>query len=62
MARVADSGFSRAAHARQAQSEVMMFGQGRYFELWDKGVFSAKLSNALAGGSTPPPGMEGFSL
>ncbi len=48
-------------HAK-LEREVMMFGQGRYFELWDKGVFSAKRDGALAGGSTPPPGMEDFSL
>lgn len=42
--------------------EVMMVGQGRYFELWDSGVWSAKLSGALAGGGTPPAGMEDFSL
>lgn len=48
-------------HAK-LEREVMMVGQGRYFELWDSGVWSAKLSGALAGGGTPPPGMEGFSL
>ena len=37
-------------------------GQGRYFELWDSALWSAKLGEALAGGSTPPPGMEDFSL
>ena len=39
-----------------------MVGQGRYFELWDSALWSAKLGEALAGGSTPPPGMEDFSL
>ncbi|OGA30459.1 MAG: hypothetical protein A3F77_01300 [Betaproteobacteria bacterium RIFCSPLOWO2_12_FULL_67_28] len=48
-------------HAK-LEREVMMVGQGRYFELWDSGVWSAKLSGALAGGSAPPPGMEDFSL
>ena len=41
---------------------VMMVGQGGYFELWDSGVWSAKLSGALAGPASPPPGMEDFSL
>lgn len=48
-------------HAR-LERETMLVGQGRYFELWDAGVWSAKLSGALAGGGTPPPGMEDFSL
>lgn len=43
--------------------EVMMFGQGRYFELWDHGTWTAKLTQALSqSGTTPPPGMENFSL
>jgi len=42
--------------------DAMMVGQGRYFELWDAGVWSAKLGHALAGPAAPPPGMEGFSL
>ena len=49
------------AHA-SLQREAMMVGQGRYFELWDSGVWSAKLGQALAGPTAPPPGMEGFSL
>jgi DNA-binding transcriptional regulator/RsmH inhibitor MraZ len=40
----------------------MMVGQGHYFELWDAGVWSAKLNQALAGAATPPPGIEDFSL
>ena len=48
-------------HAK-LEREAMMVGQGRYFELWDSGVWAAKLNQALAGGSTPPPGMEDFSL
>ena len=44
------------------EREAMMVGQGRYFELWDSGVWSAKRDGALAGGGAPPPGMEGFSL
>ena len=48
-------------HAK-LEREVMMVGQGRYFELWDSGVWSAKLGQALAGPAAPPPGMEGFSL
>jgi MraZ protein len=48
-------------HAK-LEREAMMVGQGRYFELWDSGIWSAKLSQALSGGGVPPPGMEGFSL
>jgi len=48
-------------HAK-LEREAMLVGQGRYFELWDAGVWSAKLSSALAGTGTPPPGMEDFSL
>ena len=48
-------------HAK-LEREVMMVGQGRYFELWDSGVWSAKRDGALAGGGAPPPGMEEFSL
>lgn len=48
-------------HAK-LEREAMLVGQGRYFELWDSGVWSAKLERALAGGSAPPPGIEGFSL
>jgi MraZ protein len=44
------------------ERDAMMVGQGRYFELWDSGVWSAKLSQALANTATPPPGMEHFSL
>jgi DNA-binding transcriptional regulator/RsmH inhibitor MraZ len=48
-------------HAR-LEREAMMVGQGAYFELWDNGVWSAKLASALSGNGTPPPGMENFSL
>jgi transcriptional regulator MraZ len=48
-------------HAK-LERDAMMVGQGRYFELWDSGVWSAKLGQALAGAATPPPGMEDFSL
>ena len=48
-------------HAR-LEREAMMVGQGHYFELWDSGVWSAKLEKALAGTATPPAGIEGFSL
>lgn len=45
------------------ERELVMFGQGRYFELWDHGQWTAKLTQAMAQSSaTPPPGMEGFSL
>jgi MraZ protein len=48
-------------HAK-LEREAMLVGQGHYFELWDSGVWSAKLGAALAGTGAPPPGMEGFSL
>ena len=48
-------------HAK-LEREAMMVGQGRYLELWDSGVWSAKLGQALAGSATPPAGMEDFSL
>lgn len=48
-------------HAK-LEREAMMVGQGRYFELWDSGVWSAKLGQALAGAGTPPAGMDDFSL
>ena len=40
----------------------MMVGQGRYFELWDSGIWSAKLAQALSGTGGPPPGIEDFTL
>ena len=48
-------------HAK-LEREAMMVGQGHYFELWDSGVWSAKLNSALSGSATPPPGVEDFSL
>jgi MraZ protein len=48
-------------HAK-LEREAMMVGQGRYFELWDSGVWAAKLGQALSGAATPPAGMEDFSL
>jgi MraZ protein len=48
-------------HAK-LERDAMMVGQGHYFELWDSGVWSAKLGQALAGPAAPPPGTEGFSL
>jgi MraZ protein len=48
-------------HAK-LEREAMLVGQGHYFELWDSGVWSAKLGQALAASATPPPGMEDFSL
>jgi MraZ protein len=48
-------------HAK-LEREAMLVGQGHYFELWDSGVWSAKLAAALSTSGTPPPGMEGFSL
>lgn len=48
-------------HAK-LEREAMMVGQGHYFELWDSGVWSAKLAQALAATGVPPAGMEDFSL
>jgi len=48
-------------HAR-LEREAMLVGQGHYFELWDAGVWSAKLAAALSATGAPPPGMEDFSL
>jgi MraZ protein len=49
-------------HAK-LERDLMMLGQGSYFELWDHGLWTAKLTQAqaLAGGA-PPAGMEDFSL
>jgi MraZ protein len=48
-------------HAK-LERDAMMVGQGHYFELWDAGVWSAKLDRALAATGAPPAGMEDFSL
>ena len=48
-------------HAK-LERDAMMVGQGHYFELWDSGVWSAKLDQALAAGGAAPAGMEDFSL
>ena len=48
-------------HAR-LERDVMLVGQGGYFELWDAGLWNTKLAQALAGPAAPPPGMEDFSL
>ena len=48
-------------HAK-LEREAMMVGQGRYFELWDSGIWSAKLGQALAASGGAPAGMEDFSL
>jgi MraZ protein len=48
-------------HAK-LEREAMLVGQGHYFELWDSGVWSAKLGHALSTTGTPPAGMEDFSL
>ena len=48
-------------HAK-LERDAMMVGQGHYFELWDSGVWSAKLDQALSSPGAPPAGMEGFSL
>ena len=47
----------------QLERELTMFGQGSYFELWDNARWNDRLAAAMAqSGSTPPPGMENFSL
>ena len=48
-------------HAK-LERDAMMVGQGHYFELWDSGVWSAKLGQALTTSGGPPSGMEEFSL
>jgi MraZ protein len=48
-------------HAR-LEREAMLVGQSHYFELWDAGVWGAKLAAALSATGAPPPGMENFSL
>lgn len=49
-------------HAK-LERELMMVGQGSYFELWDHARWQAQLTQALGqSGSAPPPGMENFSL
>ena len=48
-------------HAK-LERDAMMVGQGHYFELWDAGVWSAKLERALAATGARPAGMEDFSL
>ena len=40
-------------HAK-LEREVMMVGQGHYFELWDSGVWAAKRDSALAGTGRHP--------
>lgn len=48
-------------HAK-LERDAMMVGQGRYFELWDSGIWSAKLGQALSGAGGPPSGIEDFTL
>jgi transcriptional regulator MraZ len=48
-------------HAK-LERDAMMVGQGRYFELWDAGMWAAKLEQALSASGTTPPAMEDFSL
>ena len=44
------------------ERDVMMLGQGQYFEIWDDALRRAKLEKDLGTGSGVPPGMENFSL
>ena len=48
-------------HAK-LERDAMMVGQGHYFELWDSGVWSDKLEQALSSAGAPPAAMEDFSL
>jgi MraZ protein len=48
-------------HAK-LERDAMMVGQGRYLELWDSGVWAAKLGAALSVAAPPAAGMEDFSL
>jgi MraZ protein len=48
-------------HAK-LERDAMMVGQGRYLELWDSGVWAAKLGAALSAAAAPAAGMEDFSL
>jgi MraZ protein len=48
-------------HAR-LERDAMLVGQGHYFELWDPGVWNAKLGHAFAGAPKLPAGIEDFSL
>jgi MraZ protein len=48
-------------HAK-LERDAMMVGQGHYFELWDSGIWSAKLGHALNGAGGPPSGIEDFTL
>ena len=44
------------------ERDVILLGQGQYFELWDDALRRAKQEKDLASGSGVPPGMENFSL
>ena len=45
------------------ERELMLVGQGGYFELWDHGQWTAKLEQAgVQSGGSLPPGLENFSL
>jgi len=45
------------------ERELMLVGQGSYFELWDHGQWTAKMAQAMAqSGGALPPGLENFSL
>ena len=45
------------------EKQAMMVGQGSHFEVWDSASWEEKLAGALAmTGSSPPPGVENFTL
>lgn len=42
--------------------QVMMVGQGSYFEIWNLAAWEEQLSRLYSGPKTLPPGLENFSL
>ncbi len=44
------------------ERDVILLGQGQYFELWDDALRRAKMEKDLGTGGGVPPGMENFSL
>ena len=53
----------RLDRVAKLERQLMLVGQGHYFELWDHGQWTAKLAQATGQPGVPlPPGMENFSL
>lgn len=44
------------------EKEVMLVGQGNYFELWSKDGWSKQMDKAFAPDAVPPPSLGEFSL